>query len=65
METPAVPKLHLRDIRLLMSFGESRKQTVLPKNATMYSVLAESVMEDIRRLREELQDYSAKAKIAG
>jgi hypothetical protein len=43
---------------------EDLQRTVLPTNATLYGVLAESVMEDIRRLRQELQSYSL-SKVAG
>jgi hypothetical protein len=37
---------------------EDLQRTVLPKSAVLYGVAAESVLEDIRRLRQELLDYS-------
>lgn len=38
---------------------EVLQQTVLPTNPTLYRVLAESAIEDIRRLRTELQDFES------
>ena len=44
---------------------ESLQQTILPENPTLYAIQAESVMEDIRRLRLELEEYSTTLKVAG
>jgi hypothetical protein len=44
---------------------EDLQRTVLPKNATLYGVASESVLEDIRRLRQELLDYTSHTKAAG
>lgn len=44
---------------------ENLQLTVLGENPSLYAVLAESVMEDIRRLRQELLEYSNDLKVAG
>jgi hypothetical protein len=41
------------------------QRTILPKNPQLYALMAESVMEDIRRLRKELQEYGAAKHAAG
>ena len=43
---------------------EELQRTLLPKNPQLYALQAESVMEDIRRLRQELLEYSARARVA-
>lgn len=44
---------------------EELQRTVLPENPQLYALLSESVMEDIRRLRTELQEYGTTTKAAG
>jgi hypothetical protein len=44
---------------------EDLQRTVLPKSATLYGIASESVLEDIRRLRNELIAYLGQHRIAG
>jgi hypothetical protein len=55
----------LRKLGSLLEGLEELQRTVLAKNPSLYAVSAESVMEDIRRLREELYEYSTGLKAAG
>jgi len=55
----------LQKLGSLLEGLEDLQRSVLPTNASLYGLLAESVMEDIRRLRQELQDYSSSFKAAG
>lgn len=54
----------LQKLGALLDGLEDLQRTVLPQNATLYGVLAETAMEDIRRMRIELQDFSS-TKAAG
>jgi hypothetical protein len=54
----------LRKLGSLLEGLEELQRTVLAKNPSLYAVSAESVMEDIRRLREELYEYSTGLKAA-
>ena len=55
----------LQQLGTLLAGLEDLQRTILPVNATLYAVQAESVMEDIRRLRTELEQYCATLKLAG
>ena len=55
----------LKKLGSLLDGLEELQQKLLPENATLFAVQAESVMEDIRRLRQELEDYSSSLKVAG
>ena len=44
---------------------EELQHSLLPKNAALYAVASESVLEDIRRLRHDLLNYCAQVKAAG
>lgn len=55
----------LKKLGNLLAGLEDLQRTVLPVNATLYAVQAESVMEDIQRLRKELEQYSSTFKVAG
>jgi hypothetical protein len=55
----------LQKLGTLLAGLEDLQRTILPVNATLYAVQAESVMEDIRRLRTELEQYCATFKVAG
>ena len=54
----------LTQLGVLLDGLEDLQRTMLPKNATLYGIAAESVLEDIRRLRQELLEYS-QARAAG
>jgi hypothetical protein len=43
---------------------EELQRTLLPKNPQLYALQTESVMEDIRRLRQELLEYAARERVA-
>ena len=55
----------LQKLGSLLAGLEDLQRTILPVNAQLYAVQAESVMEDIRRLRNELEQYCATFKVAG
>jgi hypothetical protein len=55
----------LQKLGKLLAGLEDLQQTVLPVNTTLYAVQSESVMEEIRRLRNELEQYCATFKVAG
>ena len=40
------------------------KQTVLPKNPALFATLAEAYLEDLNRLRLEIDDYLLELKTA-
>lgn len=58
-------RVTLEKLGSLLSGLEDLQQSVLPKNPALYGVLTASVMEDIRRLRQELLDFSQADKVAG
>jgi len=49
----------------LLAGLDDLQRTVLPVNTALYAVQAESVREDIRRLRNELEQYCSSFKVAG
>ncbi len=55
----------LKKLGSLLEGLEDLQRNLLPQNATLFVVQAESVMEDLRRLRQELEDYTSSLKVAG
>jgi hypothetical protein len=58
-------KVTLKKLGSLLEGLEEMQRKLLPDNAMRFAVQAESVMEDIRRLRQELEDYTSSLKVAG
>ncbi len=54
----------LKKLCALLAGLEDLQRTVLPDNAALYAIQSESVMEDIRRLRTDLELYSSTFKVA-
>jgi len=50
-------RLTLQQMRRLLRALDDLKDTVLPKDPQLFAVMAEAPLEDLDRLRQEVEDF--------
>ena len=50
-------RLTLQQMKRLLRALDDLKDTVLPKNPQLFAVMAEAPLEDLDRLRQEVEDF--------
>lgn len=62
-----VGQLHvtMQQLDRLICAVEDLKENVLPQDPQLFATLAEAPLEDLRKLREEINEYAEEVKSAG
>lgn len=58
-------RVTMQQMERLIRAVEDLKENVLPKNPQLFATLAEAPLEDLARLREEINGYAEELKPAG